>query len=152
MVAMHTSQTADVYRLLRDAGWFPGRHVPELVACWRSELEADGFVLHRAAEAVLSEYGGLQIGSSRAGVECARSDVRVDPSLCIGERDRFHEYFAELQGRELFPLGEVAGGNAFLGITPTGEVYELMDAVFARWPSFETALRSLLIGIRPADT
>ena len=149
---MHPSQTSEVARLLRDAGWFPGRRVPELVARWRSELEVDGFVLHRAAEAVLLEYGGLQIGSSGSGIECARLDVRGDPSLCIGERDRFDEYFAELQGRELFPLGEVAGGNAFLGITPTGEVYELMDEVFARWPSFETALRSLLIGIRRADT
>jgi hypothetical protein len=126
--------------------------MPELVARWRSELEVEGFVLHRAAEAVLLEYGGLRIGSSGPGVECARADVRVNPSLCIGERDRFDEYFPELQGRELFPLGEVEGGHAFLGITPTGEVYALMDEVYARWPSFETALRSLLIGIRPADT
>jgi hypothetical protein len=100
---------------------------------------------------VLMEFGGLHVGRTGAGVERARSDVRLEPALAVGERARFDGRFAELGGKEVLPLGEVVGGNAFLGVAATGEVYLLGDEVLARWPSFGMALRSLLSGTRPAD-
>jgi hypothetical protein len=144
---MQPSVGSEIGRLLRDAGWFPSRRLPEAVARWRSALEAEGFVLHPAAEAVLVEFGGLHVGSMGPGVEMARSEVCLDPSLAVGERERF----AELRGRQVFPLGEVDGGNGFLGVDRAGAVYLVAEEVLARWPSFEAALRSLVTGTRGAE-
>ena len=136
--------------MLRDAGWHPGRRVPDAVERWRTTLTPEGFRLHAAAEAVLLEYGGLHIGRVGPGVDQARSDVELDPVLAAGEADRFGD-FPELAGRSVFPLGEAAGGHLFLGIAETGEVYALMDEVHGRWTAFSAALTHLLLGIRQAD-
>jgi hypothetical protein len=133
---------------LRNAGWREGRDVRELVTHWSAELAPEGFRLHAAAERVLLEFGGLRVGSSGTGRERATSRLVLDPSLALGEHDRLHEYFDELRGRDVFPLGEVDGGHAFLAMAEDGEVFLLMDAIYDAWPSFESALPALLLGLR----
>ena len=45
--AWTTDEHAEVERLLRAAGWCPGRDVRSQVAAWRAQLEAGGrFRLH----------------------------------------------------------------------------------------------------------
>ena len=123
----------------------------DLVAQWRRALESDaGFRLHPVAESVLLEYGGLVIDSHGPGRDLARSPLRLDPTLALGEEDRLHEYFPELAGREFFPLGETDHGHAFLAIDRRGAVVQVMDEVYGRWSSFESALESLLLGRRGA--
>ncbi len=148
---MPPSRDPEVDRLLRDVGWFPGRCVPEAVAFWRSALEACGFVMHLAAEAVLLEYGGLHVGGVWPGLDVARLDLELNPTLAVGERDRFKDYFPELQGRAVFPVGEAHRGRTCVGVSASGEVFLLMDQVYGRWPSFEAALRGLLLGIRAPE-
>ncbi len=140
---------AEVDRSLRAAGWRPGRHVPDLVRQWRVQLESGSrFILHPAAERVLLEFGGLHIGAAGPGVDRSPSELNLDPTVAAGEDDRFLDYFPELHGRAVFPLGEVDGGNGFLGIDTTGRTYLLMDEVCGRWPTFISAIEGLLRGIR----
>ena len=138
----------DVERALRAAGWAPGRQVPHLVGHWRATLEKERFVLHRAAESVLLEFGGLRITAVGPGVAVSSSGLNLDPDLAIGESDRFLDYFPELHNRSVFPVGESDDGHAFVGVDPQGVTYLLADEVFARWATFNTALDGLLRGVR----
>jgi len=141
----------EVERLLLAAGWYRGRQVADLVAQWRRALESEGgFTLHAPAESVLLEYGGLVIDAHGPGRDLARSPLHLDPTLALGEEDRLHDYFPELAGRGFFPLGETDHGHAFLAIDHRGAVVQVMDEVYGEWPSFETALESLLLGRRGA--
>jgi hypothetical protein len=116
---------------------------------WKHALEGGGrFTLHEAAEAVLLSFGGLRLGERGPGDQISRSTVYLDPAVAIGEEDRFCDYFERLRGRDVFPLGEIDDGHAFLGIDRAGRVYLLMDEVFAEWPSFEAALDALIRGVR----
>ena len=144
----HAAIGEPIESLLRRAGWYPGRRDQHAVAGWQAKLALDGFSMHAAAEAVLLEFGGLHVGDSGPGVECARADVRLDPTLAIGERDRLQEYFPQVHGRGLYPLGETDGGHCILAIAEDGEVFRVMDEVIDRWPSFRVALRALLLGLR----
>ena len=83
-----------------------------------------------------------------AGVEVAASDLHLDPTLASGEEDRFFNYFPALAGKRLFPLGEVHGGHAFLGIDPDGVIYQLMDDAWFVASTFDDALRVVLRGFR----
>jgi SUKH-3 immunity protein of toxin-antitoxin system len=139
----------EVDRALRSAGWQPGRRVPELVTKWRLALESGSrFTLHQAAESVLIEFGGLRIERVGTGVEVSSLRVDLDPAVALGEDDRLLDYFPELHNRSVFPLGEVEGGHAFLGIDLTGVTYLVMDEVHGRWPSFPLALDGVLRGVR----
>lgn len=139
---------SSIEHTLRNAGWHEGRAVRGRVARWRAELAPEGFRLHAAAERILLEFGGLRVGSADRGRERATSKLDLDPSLALGEHDRLHEYFDELRGRNLFPLGEVDDGHGFLAMAEDGEVFLLMDAIYDAWPSFEIALPALLLGLR----
>lgn len=145
---MQPVQDPEVERLLRDSGWYPGRRVAEAVERWRASLTDDGFIMHPVAETILLEYGGLHVGGVGPGINLARSDVQFDPTLAFGERDRFTEYFAELRDQDVFPLGEAHLGHGFVGVSRSGQIFLLMDAVYARWTTFGVALRGLLLGIR----
>ena len=138
-----------IEQILRDAGWFPGRRVPDdLLAAWLTVLERDGrFRSHQEAVSTLREFGGLQVGVSGPGRARATLDVHVDPSLVVGEEDRILGRLIELRGKGLFPLGEVGGGHSFLAMARSGEVFLVMDAVHGRWPSFTAAIESLLLGL-----
>ena len=60
-----------------------------------------------AARQILAEFGGLTVGKPGPGVAQARGSIAFDPTLLVGESDRF-------PGSGLYPLGEVDGGHGFL--------------------------------------
>jgi len=133
--------------LLTDGGWAPDRRVPDRVAEWRGALEQHKrFVMHPAAEAVLLEFGGLKVGSTRPGVQRASARINFDPMLAVGEEDRLLDYFPALTGLNLFPLGEVDDGHAFFAISASGETFCVGDEIYGRWPTFRAALEALLLG------
>ena len=108
--------------------------------------------MHPAAEAALREYGALHVGEVGPGLEAARSDIAFDPLLAEGEEDCLLEAFPEVRGRALFPLGEVHRGHGFLAIAEDGEVFLVMEEVFARWPTLTVAVEALLLGLKhPAE-
>ena len=132
--------------LLKAAGWFEGRSVPDLVESWRAELETDdGFVLSPAARQVLNEFGGLHIQSRGAGIDCAKSDVNINPLLAIDEEDHFFS-FTCLRGKQLFPLGEAELIHLFLAIDESRNIYLIMEFVLYVANTIEEALETMLLG------
>ena len=121
--------------------------MPELVNAWSAQLESEkGFKLSLIAHDVLSEFGGLHIKSEGAGIDCARSDLNLDPSFVLGEEDRFLSFNC-FRGKQVFPLGEAVGGYLFAAIDDHGVVYLVMEDVYYLADSFEAALEHLLLGL-----
>ncbi|MGW1246567.1 SUKH-3 domain-containing protein [Streptomyces sp. NPDC002535] len=135
----------EVERVLREAGWHPGRVVD--ATCWKQQLEQEGFRSHAAAEDFLREFGELAVGHGGAGITRAREPFALDPLLALGEADRFDQWSQEI-GHRLFPVGELADGLAFLGLDEDGELYVVDDrpARFGRMPE---AMENLVLGVMP---
>jgi hypothetical protein len=140
--------SSETEQLLKASGWFEGRSVPNLVESWRVELETPGgFMMSSAASQALREFGGLHIQATGAGINCARSDIDLNPALAKFEEDRFFSFHC-LQGRQLFPLGEAIVGHVFTAIDEKGQVFLIMQDVHFVASSFEAALENLLLGKR----
>jgi SUKH-3 immunity protein len=135
----------EVENTLRASGWQPGRAVD--TGEWRRALDGSGFRMHDAAEQFLSEFGGLTVDISGPGVSCARTPFELDPTLAIGEDDRFSEWGEDI-GENLFPLGELDRGRFFLGISESGEIYLVSDWL-ASFGVGNEALERLILGIAP---
>jgi hypothetical protein len=137
--------TAETERVLRAAGWSPGRQVPEeQVREWAQQL-GDGFALSEPAATALREFGGLDVDQSGPGEAWARERFELDPALAVGEEDRFQLYTDEY-GMALYPLGEAYGSYYFLAIDPAGRTYLVMDDIKLIADSFDEALESLVHG------
>ncbi|HEX2317203.1 MAG TPA: SUKH-3 domain-containing protein [Thermomonospora sp.] len=137
-------------RVLRAAGWWPGRRVD--TAAWRAALEEDGFRVHDAAERFLAEYGGLDIrDNSVSGYFMARPQpVRLDPMLLLGEADRFADWGARA-GHSLCGVGELTQYGTFagfLGIDEESVIYLVSDWLGSFGPLPE-ALDPLVLGGDP---
>jgi len=135
-----------VQRTLVSAGWFPGRQIDEQVDHWQTQLVSEGgFELFPAARSALTEFGALHFSGSGAGVDCAIEPVSLDPSLAIGEEDRFKGFEKQLAVK-LFPLGEAVGGHVFLAIGDDGRVFTIMESAWLVGENIDDALIRLLEG------
>jgi hypothetical protein len=116
---------------------------------WKTEVsrfhnrEPPGVVLD-----ALSEFGGIRMGFEGPGLECARGSFEIDPSLAIGEEDRFALYSRQV-GADVFPLGEVLEGNAFLGMDEKGRVFLVGDQIALLGNDIYAGLEALLLGLSP---
>ncbi len=134
----------EVERVLRAAGWQPGRQVD--TTAWRQDLEKSGFRMHDGAERFLAEFGGLKVDVRGPGVSVARVPFEFDPMLADGEDDRFAEWGDDI-GQALFPIGALDQGQFFLGISASGEVYLVADWL-ASFGVGTQALERLILGIK----
>jgi hypothetical protein len=82
-----------VLEILRRAGWHEGRNVTAIVP-------PPQFSLFPCAQDVLAEFGGLHIGECGAGVDCATSDVNLDPHLATHLTTELKEFESSLNTRE----------------------------------------------------
>ena len=115
---------------------------------WRRELEGPGgFVRFPAATAALAEFGGLRVEQGGAGVTSARETFELDPTLAVGEADRFAR-FESIVGRRLYPLGEAGGGQYFLAISEDGQVFGVGDSIFDIGRTISEAIENLIVGRR----
>ncbi len=137
-----------VEEILRSAGWFPGRSDAARTEAWARALDKEGgFQMADAARKALEEYGGLTVSVDGEGADVAKCGFRLDPTLAIGEEDRFGG-LGQALGIRLYPLGEAAEGNAFLSIDEKGEVYIVHDALYWIAPSIAEAVEALILGKR----
>ncbi|MFD8702175.1 MULTISPECIES: SUKH-3 domain-containing protein [Kitasatospora] len=132
-------------RVLRAAGWQPGRQVD--TGSWRRRLESAGLPMHDAAEQFLSEFGGLLVEVDGPGISRARTPFELDPALADGEEDRFTDWSQEI-GEAIVPVGELDNGRYFLGISDSGEIHLVADWLASFGPVGE-ALDGLILGIAP---
>ena len=78
----------EVQRLLRAAGWAPGRTAVDQIEPWDEALTEFG-AMPSAARAILVEFGGLSVGERGPGIDHARGTIDFDPTMAVGESDRF---------------------------------------------------------------
>jgi hypothetical protein len=135
-------------QVLRAAGWYHGRHVPERVASWKREVMLSEFNMFQSAERVLLEFGGLNVDQRGLGETCAREPFEVDPTLAANEGDRFSE-LSPLVSTRLYPLGEAFSGNYFWAIGQNDQLYILMDDIQLLGKNIDEALENLILGRMP---
>jgi hypothetical protein len=137
--------SAEADRVLRLAGWYPGRSVP--TEQWERTLyqEDEGFVIHEAARRFLAEFGGLEINQKGPGRTMARSPFRLDPLLAKWDYEIF-EVLSEEAETYLYPIGDLSRGNFYLGMAANGAVFVGMDSLVA--DTADEALDKLIRGVR----
>ncbi|MFF3767746.1 SUKH-3 domain-containing protein, partial [Streptomyces sp. NPDC001922] len=134
--------STETERLLRKAGWRPGRSVP--TAEWERVLqEHDEFEIHPDAQRFLAEFGGLSVTEVIVGaITVVRSEVSFDPTLAQWDQEIF-EVLSEQAGAELYPVGMTGNRNAYLGMTSAGTVYTGMDDAYFLAESGDQALEKI---------
>lgn len=130
-------------RALRRAGWRPGRRVD--ISRYRVWYEAQGYVLHAAAEAFLEEYGGLVFEGSGPGVSVARQPFFIDPSRTGGE-DELIEGWSEDLGKNIVPLGDLEVERVTFGMDEDGQIYLFAGSTQRKGPNRQ-GLKALVLGI-----
>lgn len=129
----------EVLKILRAAGWKEGRDTIDM------RLFPSTLASFPSARAIVREFGGLHFGSSGRGIDMAKSDIHIDPSLGV----HLVKDLARLGkpiGEKLYPLGEVYSGNAYLVVDESGRIYVYYDDLTPIAPSFDLALHVLLLG------
>lgn len=132
-------------RVLRRAGWYPGRQVPELVSLWKKHPAIADIEMFETAERFLLEFGGITITQSGPGVTLARSPFKINPALAYHESALFKKFGAMVDTR-LYPLGEAGNGYYYLAIGENGRVYYVMQGIELAGYTEDEALENLLIG------
>jgi hypothetical protein len=112
----------------------------------RKFRDVDGLVMPQVARNCLREFGGLFIKVNWVGITNAPVSVNLDPSLCLGEKDRWARYEPVIRGL-LFPLGEAENGHYFACIDTKGRVYLVMDNILGIGKDFDVAIVHLLLGV-----
>ncbi|MFE0186579.1 SUKH-3 domain-containing protein [Streptomyces sp. NPDC058989] len=135
--------TATTDRVLRAAGWYPGRSVP--TGTWEAILlEHDRFEIHDAARCFLTEFGGLAFAPGKPVEASSWMEFRFDPLLAKWDAEIF-EVLGEQTGEpRLYPLGMANGRNQYLAMTPNGVIYRGMDYAELLANTPEGALRALI--------
>ena len=129
-----------VLQKLNAAGWYEGRsvEVPEGLAP----------APFPAAYVVLREFGGLHVGEVGPGLECATSDVHIDPTIAAHLSPELIEY-GQRMDTQLFVLGEFHRSHGYLVIDIDGKTYLLNDSLIPFADSFPESLEKLLLGLSP---
>jgi hypothetical protein len=130
-------------RVLRGAGWFPGRTVD--IERWSLPLAAEGLEIHGSAERFLAEFGGLAVDVDGPGVTAARQPFSLYPSSCSGEADRILDWGSFLS-KHFYPLGEYGPREFFIVIDDESLVYLMADWV-GLLGAHDEALEKLVKGV-----
>lgn len=134
----------EVLKILRAAGWAEGRDVLDM------RLFPKAIESFSSARAIVREFGGLHLGSSGRGVDMAKSDIEVNPSLGIHLVEDLAKVGQPI-GQKLYPLGEVYSGNGYLITDESGRIYVYYDELTPIAPTFDRALEVLLLGKKESD-
>jgi hypothetical protein len=118
------------------AGWYPGRTVRP------SSTIPSG----HPAIAILTQFGGLRVGTSGPGEECATSDVAFQE---MPLEDAPRGLWAPLLRTELVGIGEVHNAHGALYVDRTGQCYcasRIHDGFSFEGASFNEAIERVLRG------
>jgi hypothetical protein len=120
------------------AGWHPGRTI----------ARAPGVSLDHPAAAILTEFGGLLVGQSGAGEECARSDVAFKH---LHPNEFVLDVWEKLLVTELVGIADVHHCHAELYVDRSVRCFcysNVDDAFRFEGSSFGEAIERLLLGRR----
>lgn len=133
---MTTLPTA-VLPIFAAAGWFPGRNVPVSPAVPANHPVA----------AIVSGFGGLNVGELGPGLECARSDVLFRWSTDEGYQEIFE--IGDLLQTELACFASAHSGHESLYIDREGRVFAVfpdMPGIGLMGHTFGEAMERALLG------
>ena len=133
--------TTKVARLLDEAGWREG-----VIRDFRPFLPTD-FELFPAAQAVLEEFCGLEVGKNKGGAYHQAVHLSFDPRISEGAGEVFKKVARPLHSK-LFPIAEADDGHATLLISEEGWVYLWFGPLHRVAKSFDEALERLLLGLK----
>jgi hypothetical protein len=142
---------------LQAAGWAAGRWEMAQAEEWADTLRAHrspGGHLHAvlpSAVQVWAEFGGLTLDPTGPGRQVAPTGAVVDPLACLHAARTLGD-LGDALGVEICALGVESGASgALLAMDAKGRVYGLDHT--GDWflgADFDTALTTLLTGLRPA--
>lgn len=130
-----------VAQLLEKAGWKDGANRD-----FRLFLPTD-FELFPAAQAVLEEFCGLEVGDKKGGSCCEAVHLSFDPRISEGAAEVFAKISPPLNTK-LFPIADVDCGHATLLISQAGWIYIWFGPLQRVAKSFDKALEKLLLGLK----
>jgi hypothetical protein len=145
----------EVEVVLRASGWAEGRQVPEASAeavrlvCAQPGSDGSRHVPFPAAEAALTEFGGIFVRQDEPGASLRRRPFALDPTMAAATAATLAD-LGRLLGVRLFPLGVEGDGDAVLTIDERGRVFAIDHA--GEWflgPTLEAALTTLIVGTEP---
>ncbi|MEU6453039.1 SUKH-3 domain-containing protein [Streptomyces sp. NPDC047065] len=137
---------AETDRVLRAAGWSPGRAVP--TDTWESILlETGGFELHDAARRFLAEFGALRVPHREPWAEMPWREFSLDPLLAFWDTEIIED-LSDRAGVALYPIGMRDRRNSHLTMAEDGAVYEGMDDVWLLASTPDQALEQITKRIR----
>ncbi|MFG2326693.1 SUKH-3 domain-containing protein [Streptomyces sp. NPDC048568] len=138
---------AETDRVLRAAGWSPGRAVP--TDTWESILlETGGFELHDAARRFLAEFGALRVPHREPWDEMPWREFSLDPLLAFWDTEIIED-LSDRAGAALYPIGMHGRRNSHLTMAEDGAVYEGMDDVWLLAASPDQAMERITRRNRP---
>jgi hypothetical protein len=100
------------------------------------------------AVAILSNLGGLTVGVSGTGIECATSDIAFQE---LSLTDETRDVWVGLLDTELVGIAQVCHGHGLLYVDSEGRCYgasQIHDAFYFEGTSFGEATERLLLGRR----
>lgn len=137
-------------RVLRAAGWYPGRSLP--TDTWESLLtQTAAFRMHDAARRFLAEFGALAVPYRRPWESTPCIEFSLDPLSAFWDAEIIED-LAEQAGVALFPIGTRDRGNQYLAMAEDGAVYAGMDSVWLLAPTPDEAMQRLTTRIRPTSS
>ena len=104
-----------------------------------------GFTFSEAANAALSEFGGLDVRQEGPGVDLWRERFNTDPMTCEDE-DEIVGISPVIANKSWFPLGRAYSDLYVLLIGVDGTVVAVGDAVRLLGSSVREALDNLVLG------
>ncbi|RDD84382.1 SUKH-3 domain-containing protein [Streptomyces parvulus] len=138
---------AETDRVLRAAGWYPGRAVP--TDTWESILlETGGFELCDAARRFLAEFGALRVPYRDPWDAMPWTEFSLDPLLAFWDTEIIED-LSDRAGVSLYPIGMRGRRNSHLTMAEDGAVYEGMDDVWLLAASPDRAMERITRRIRP---
>jgi len=148
-----------VEAVLRQAGWYPSRVVPDSQLEQWMVLEWDtlpGFHfqtrMFSAAYHILREFGGLVIEQNGPGVTCCRERFKFDPLESIKLTEAYNWPFSEWAADgSLYPFGCFASGkttDGAIAVDGRGRIVD-QDYVILIGANIDEALENLIIGLMP---
>ncbi len=138
----------EVQAVLRQQGWSPERKVS--TRDWVAQLAGNGFTVLPEAEAILQNFGGLQITPVTTPSDAYAAEViRFDPVTEVLSEVGRVEFWQKQLGRKLTPLGVLYPSEAMLLLADNGQVFaEWGNIIKERGNSFQDALESHLVFAR----
>ena len=145
----------EVEVVLRASGWTDGRQVPEAsaevirIVCDQPGADGSRHTPFPAAEAALTEFGGVFVVQDEPGLQLRRRPFALDPTLAAATAASLAD-LSRVLGVRLFPLGVEGDGDAVLAIDEQGRVFAFDHA--GEWflgPTLDAALTMLITGAAP---